>query len=70
MPCGRAAEIQYKYKSVLQDLHRFCRTLFLLYAMLLRLMKEVYPMIRIGIVGYGNLARGAESSIRQNPSAL
>ena len=24
-------------------------------------------MIRIGIVGYGNLARGVESSIRQNP---
>ena len=24
-------------------------------------------MIRIGIVGYGNLARGVECSIRQNP---
>ena len=24
-------------------------------------------MIRIGIVGYGNLAKGAECAIRQNP---
>ena len=24
-------------------------------------------MINIGIVGYGNLARGVESAIRQNP---
>ena len=24
-------------------------------------------MIRIGIVGYGNLAKGVESAIRQNP---
>jgi hypothetical protein len=29
--------------------------------------QEVCVMIRIGIVGYGNLARGVECAIRQNP---